>query len=91
MRRCSGSSSRVRLCGPCPCSAPSLRSPRRGRDSRPAFPHIAPNINIAWHVFDRFTHVDEDARLIPGPRHLLARRDPKDLEFRLRLGCVFHD
>ncbi|HYT47885.1 MAG TPA: ABC transporter substrate-binding protein, partial [Burkholderiales bacterium] len=32
----------------------------------PHFLNIAPNINIAWHVFDALTHVDEDARLIPG-------------------------
>ncbi len=28
--------------------------------------NIAPNNNIGWHVFDALTHVDENARLIPG-------------------------
>src|SRR5207245_11050646 len=32
----------------------------------PHFRAIAPNINIAWHVFDALTHVDEDTRPIPG-------------------------
>src|SRR2546423_1297850 len=32
----------------------------------PHFLAIAPNINIAWHVFDALTRVDEDTRLIPG-------------------------
>src|SRR5258705_3866981 len=32
----------------------------------PHFLNLQPNVNIGWHVFDALTHVDENARLIPG-------------------------
>jgi peptide/nickel transport system substrate-binding protein len=57
----------------------------------PHFLNIAPNINIAWHVFDALTHVDEDARLIPGLAVSWRAIDATTWEFRLRRGVRFHD
>src|SRR5258708_17441140 len=55
------------------------------------FLNIAPNINIAWHVFDSLTHVDEDARLIPGLAVSWRAINATTWEFRLRRGVRFHD
>src|SRR5438874_1917129 len=57
----------------------------------PHFLAIAPNINIAWHVFDALTHVDEDTRLIPGLAVSWRAVDATTWEFRLRPGVRFHD
>src|SRR2546421_6646838 len=57
----------------------------------PHFLNIAPNINIAWHVFDALTHVDEDARLVPGLAVSWRAVDATTWEFRLRRGVRFHD
>lgn len=57
----------------------------------PHFLNIAPNINIAWHVFDALTHVDEDARLIPGLAVSWRAIDATTWEFKLRRGVRFHD
>ena len=57
----------------------------------PHFLSIAPNINIAWHVFDALTHVDEDARLIPGLAVSWRAIDATTWEFKLRRGVHFHD
>jgi len=57
----------------------------------PHFLAIAPNINIAWHVFDALTHVDEDTRLIPGLAVAWRAVDATTWEFRLRPGVRFHD
>src|SRR5256885_4396818 len=57
----------------------------------PHFLNIAPNINIAWHVFDALTHVDEDARLVPGLAVSWRALDSTTWEFRLRRGVPFHD
>ena len=57
----------------------------------PHFLAIAPNINIAWHVFDALTHVDEDTRLIPGLAVSWRAVDATTWEFRLRAGVRFHD
>jgi peptide/nickel transport system substrate-binding protein len=57
----------------------------------PHFLNIAPNINIAWHVFDALTHVDEDARLVPGLAVSWRALDATTWEFRLRRGVRFHD
>jgi len=57
----------------------------------PHFLGIAPNINMAWHVFDALTHVDEDARLIPGLALSWRAVDATTWEFRLRRGVRFHD
>ena len=45
----------------------------------PHFANIAPNNNIGWHVFDALTHVDENARLIPGLARVVARGRRDDL------------
>src|SRR5690242_5636052 len=57
----------------------------------PHFLNIQPNINIAWHVFDALTHVDENARLIPGLAVSWRAVDPTTWEFKLRRGVRFHD
>jgi peptide/nickel transport system substrate-binding protein len=57
----------------------------------PHFLNIAPNVNIAWHVFDALTHVDENARLVPGLAASWKAVDPTTWEFKLRRGVRFHD
>jgi peptide/nickel transport system substrate-binding protein len=57
----------------------------------PHFLNLQPNLNISWHVFDALTHVDEDARLIPGLAVSWRAIDPLTWEFRLRRGVKFHD
>ena len=57
----------------------------------PHFLNIAPNVNISWHVFDALTHVDRDARLIPGLAESWRSLDDTTWEFRLRRGVKFHD
>src|SRR5215813_2953167 len=57
----------------------------------PHFLNILPNINIGWHVFDALTHVDEDARLVPGLAVSWRALDPTTWEFKLRRGVRFHD
>jgi len=57
----------------------------------PHFLNIAPNVNICWHVFDALTHVDRDARLIPGLAESWRALDGTTWEFRLRRGVKFHD
>src|SRR5438270_11240714 len=56
----------------------------------PHFLAIAPNINIAWHVFDALTHVDEDTRLIPGLALSWRAVAASTWEFQLRPGVSFH-
>src|SRR5882672_9153066 len=57
----------------------------------PHFLNLAPNVNIAWHVFDALTHVDENARLVPGLAASWRAVDPTTWEFKLRRGVRFHD
>ena len=57
----------------------------------PHFLNLAPNVNIGWHVFDALTHVDEDARLIPGLAVSWRAVDATTWEFKLRRGVRFHD
>jgi len=57
----------------------------------PHFLNFAPNVNIGWHVFDALTHVDEDARLIPGLAVSWRALDATTWEFKLRRGVRFHD
>jgi peptide/nickel transport system substrate-binding protein len=57
----------------------------------PHFLNLQPNVNISWHVFDALTHVDEDARLVPGLAVSWRAIDPLTWEFRLRPGVRFHD
>src|SRR6266850_5167402 len=57
----------------------------------PHFLNLQPNVNIGWHVFDALTHVDEDARLIPGLAVSWRAIDATTWEFKLRRGVKFHD
>ena len=57
----------------------------------PHFANIAPNNNIGWHVFDALTHVDADARLVPGLAVSWRAVDGTTWEFRMRRGVKFHD
>lgn len=57
----------------------------------PHFANIAPNNNIGWHVFDALTHVDADARLIPGLALSWRAVDGTTWEIKLRRGVKFHD
>jgi peptide/nickel transport system substrate-binding protein len=57
----------------------------------PHFVNITPNNNVAWHVFEALTHVDADARLIPGLAESWRAVDPTTWEFKLRRGVKFHD
>ena len=45
----------------------------------PHFVNITPNNNVAWHIFDALTHVDEDARLVPGLAESWRAGRPDDL------------
>ncbi len=57
----------------------------------PHFVNITPNNNVAWHLFEALTHVDADARLIPGLAESWRAVDATTWEFRLRRGVRFHD
>jgi peptide/nickel transport system substrate-binding protein len=57
----------------------------------PHFVNITPNNNVAWHLFEALTHVDEDARLVPGLAESWRAVDPTTWEFKLRRGVRFHD
>jgi peptide/nickel transport system substrate-binding protein len=57
----------------------------------PHFLNLQPNVNIGWHVFDALTHVDEDARLVPGLAASWRALDATTWEFKLRRGVRFHD
>jgi peptide/nickel transport system substrate-binding protein len=57
----------------------------------PHFVNITPNNNVAWHLFEALTHVDEDARLVPGLAESWRPVNPTTWEFKLRRGVKFHD
>ncbi|MBE0627652.1 MAG: ABC transporter substrate-binding protein [Burkholderiales bacterium] len=57
----------------------------------PHFLNLAPNNNAAWHVFEALTHVDANARLVPGLALSWRPIDPTTWEFKLRKGVKFHD
>ena len=57
----------------------------------PHFVNITPNNNVAWHIFEALTHVDENARLIPGLAESWRPVDQTTWEFTLRKGVRFHD
>ena len=57
----------------------------------PHFLNILPNNNIGWQVFDALTHVDDNARLVPGLAVSWRALDPLTWEFKLRRGVRFHD
>ncbi len=57
----------------------------------PQYINIAPNNEVAWHLFDALTHVDADTRLIPGLATSWRAIDATTWEFKLRRGVKFHD
>jgi len=57
----------------------------------PHFFNVTANNNIAWHVYDALTRVDENARLVPGLAESWRSVDATTWEFRLRQGVTFHD
>lgn len=57
----------------------------------PHFHALAPNNNVAAHIFDRLVHQDEKQRLIPGLATDWKAIDDVTWEFQLRRGVRFHD
>jgi peptide/nickel transport system substrate-binding protein len=57
----------------------------------PHFLNLQPNVNIGWQVYDALTHVDADARLVPGLAVSWRALDATTWEFKLRRGVRFHD
>ena len=57
----------------------------------PHFVNITPNNNVAWHIFEALTHVDENVRLVPGLAESWRPVDPTTWEFKLRKGVRFSD
>ena len=57
----------------------------------PHHTNIAPNNNALWHVYEALTHVDGDARLVPGLAESWRVIDGTTWEFKLRRGVKFHD
>src|SRR5262245_10491413 len=55
----------------------------------PHFVNITPNNNVAWHIFEALTHVDEDVRLVPGLAESWRPVGPTTWEFKLRKGVRF--
>ncbi|MBL8384973.1 MAG: ABC transporter substrate-binding protein [Burkholderiales bacterium] len=53
--------------------------------------NIGSNNNALWHVYDALTHVNADARLVPGLAESWKAIDKTSWEFRLRRGVRFHD
>jgi peptide/nickel transport system substrate-binding protein len=83
----------VFLCG---CAAAAAADLRIGMSADvtsidPHFVNITPNNNVAWHLFEALTHVDENVRLVPGLAESWRPVDPTTWEFRLRKGVRFSD
>lgn len=57
----------------------------------PHLSNISPNNQIGWHVFEALTHVDDNARLVPGVASSWRAVDPRTWEFKLRPNVKFHD
>jgi peptide/nickel transport system substrate-binding protein len=57
----------------------------------PHFHNLAPNNNIATHIFDRLVHQDGQQRLIPGLALEWRAVDDTTWEFKLRRDVRFHD
>ena len=55
----------------------------------PHFVNLTPNNNVAWHIFEALTDVDENVRLIPGLAESWRAVDPTTWEFKLRKGVRF--
>ena len=53
--------------------------------------NIGSNNNALWHTYDALTHVNADARLVPGLAESWRATDDSTWEFRLRRGVKFHD
>jgi len=53
--------------------------------------NVAPNNAVGWHIYDALTHVDADARLVPGLALAWRALDETTWEFKLRPGVKFHD
>ncbi len=78
------------------CSAANAADLRIGMaaDITAIDPHaanITPNNQVGWHVFEALTHVDENARLVPGLALSWRAVDPLTWEFKLRPKVRFHD
>lgn len=57
----------------------------------PHYLNIAPNINLASHLFDTLVLVDASGKLIPGLATSWRAVDDTTWEFKLRRGVKFHD
>ena len=57
----------------------------------PHFYYNAPNIQVASHIFDALTRLDEQQRPGPGLAESWRTIDDTTWEFRLREGVTFHD
>ena len=53
--------------------------------------NIGSNNNALWHIYEALTHVNADARLVPGLAESWTATDKTHWEFRLRRGVKFHD
>ena len=53
--------------------------------------NIGSNSSALWHLYDALTHVNADARLIPGLAESWRTVDATTWEFKLRKGVKFHD
>jgi peptide/nickel transport system substrate-binding protein len=53
--------------------------------------NIGSNNSVLWHLYDALTHVNADARLIPGLALSWHAVDATTWEFKLRPGVKFHD
>ena len=65
-----------------------------GADVTSLDPHhinIGSNTSALWHFYDALTHVNADARLIPGLAESWRTVDATTWEFKLRKGVKFHD
>jgi peptide/nickel transport system substrate-binding protein len=65
-----------------------------GADITSLDPHhinIGSNSSALWHFYDALTHVNADARLIPGLAESWRTVDATTWEFKLRKNVKFHD
>jgi peptide/nickel transport system substrate-binding protein len=65
-----------------------------GADVTSLDPHhinIGSNNSVLWHLYDALTHVNADARLIPGLAVSWRAIDASTWEFKLRPNVKFHD
>jgi peptide/nickel transport system substrate-binding protein len=57
----------------------------------PHFHALAPNNNLAAHIFEALTRFDSDSRLVPALAESWRLIDETTWEFKLRKGVRFHD